>query len=520
MHDLPSPVLDYLHAFTRETRSPAYLQIDLKGRVRGWGGALTTYGITGLRRGLPVESRVDFLGGLLPLDTSPLCLPCVETVSGIFADIHLFPAGNRVWVLLLDATTEEAQRRLLQQKVNEFNLVQEREGAVSASSGGREATGEGQARPDAARNAPAYTLFAALDTIVLERLPDGAFRLIGAMPPWFRHFHPAIADGQEELRPDRTFLFLENFLIDAELFWAERRSGVLKSGIWSETDPMGVEHFLEASAVWWDQRRILLIAFPKFDYEEKQRIIQRARENRLRYHDFDKEIQKRDILLHCIVHDLAGPLTAMLAYFALLDFEHLTPKAKGYVRLGIQQATRQQALIQQILDIFAMEMGALEAYTLDYAQAPDVATCMKGVVEALLPAATLKEVQLQCSPSIELEEDWKVIGERSRLERVIFNLVENALRHGPTGSTVTLDGRVDEESVLVCVEDEGNGVPPEQVDTLFEKFSQGRGQNGKAGLGLYFCRIMVERWCGSIGYAPRPEGGSRFWFRLPRPRRP
>jgi signal transduction histidine kinase len=447
-------------------------------------------------------------------------LPCVETVSGIFADIHLFPADNRVWVLLLDATAEEAQRRLLQQKVHDFNLVQEREGGGSVRSGGRQAIAGRQSVPETPRSAPAYTLFAALDTVVLERLSDGAFRLIGAMPPWFRHFHPEVADGQEDLRPDRTFLFLENFLIDAELFWAEQRSGVLKSGIWSETDAAGDEYCLEASAVWWDQRRILLITFPKVDYEEKQRIIQRARENRLRYHDFDKEIQKRDILLHCIVHDLAGPLTAMLAYFALLDFEQLTPKAKGYVKLGIQQATRQQALIQQILDVFALEMETLEAYALDYAQAPDLARCIKGVVEALLPAATLKEIQLQWSPSIELEEDWKVIGEPSRLERVMFNLVENGLRHGPAGSTVSVDARVEEEAVLVYVEDEGNGVPPEQVSLLFEKFAQGRGQIGKAGLGLYFCRIMVERWGGSIGYTPRPGRGSRFWFRLPRPSRP
>jgi signal transduction histidine kinase len=118
-----------------------------------------------------------------------------------------------------------------------------------------------------------------------------------------------------------------------------------------------------------------------------------------------------------------------------------------------------------------------------------------------------------------LEEDWKVIGERSRLERVIFNLVENALRHGPAGSTVSVDARVDGGAVHVCVEDEGNGVPLEQVSGLFEKFAQGRGQIGKAGLGLYFCRIMVERWGGSIGYTPRPGRGSRFWFRLPRPSR-
>jgi signal transduction histidine kinase len=353
--------------------------------------------------------------------------------------------------------------------------------------------------------------------VVLERLQDGSFRLIGAVPDWFRRFHPNAAVRREGLRPDRTFLFLENFLIDAESFWLEQQPGQLKSGLWSEIDQVGDEYYLEASAVCWNQRKILLIAFPRVEYQEKQRIIQIGRENRLRYHRFDKDIQQRDILLHCIVHDLAGPLTAMLAYFALLDFESLTPKAKGFVKLGTQQAARQQSLIQQLLDVFSAEMGVLEAYTQDPALAPDVAGCVKEVVEALLPAAMLRKMQLRLAPDIEMGKDWKVVGEKSRLERVIFNLVENALRHGPSGSTVTVDVSLQGEAVLITVDDDGSGVPQDRVGTLFEKFSQGRERAGKAGLGLYFCRIMVERWGGSIGYGPRLEGGSRFWFRLPRP---
>jgi signal transduction histidine kinase len=155
---------------------------------------------------------------------------------------------------------------------------------------------------------------------------------------------------------------------------------------------------------------------------------------------------------------------------------------------------------------------------LDFGQAPDAASSVKEVTEALLPAAMLKNMQLRLAPHIEMEQDWKVVGEKSRLERVIFNLVENALRHGPPDSTVTVDVRADGGNVLISVDDAGRGVPAESVSTLFEKFSQGGRHVGKAGLGLYFCRITVEHWGGSIGYTPRPEGGSRFWLRLPRPR--
>jgi len=53
------------------------------------------------------------------------------------------------------------------------------------------------------------------------------------------------------------------------------------------------------------------------------------------------------------------------------------------------------------------------------------------------------------------------------------------------------------------------------VGTMFEKFSQARANTGKVGLGLYFCRITIESWGGTIGYTPRATGGAQFWFRLP-----
>jgi hypothetical protein len=115
-----------------------------------------------------------------------------------------------------------------------------------------------------------------------------------------------------------------------------------------------------------------------------------------------------------------------------------------------------------------------------------------------------------------MAQDWKVVGENSRLERVLFNLVENAFRHSPLGSTVTVDVNQDGKFILFTVDDEGPGVPEDISKNLFQKFAQGREKSGKAGLGLYFCRITVERWGGSIGYSTRPKGGSCFWFRLPR----
>jgi signal transduction histidine kinase len=195
----------------------------------------------------------------------------------------------------------------------------------------------------------------------------------------------------------------------------------------------------------------------------------------------------------------------------------LTAAGQKAVEICLLQASRQKALIQQILDVFAAEVGAFETAAHDPAHAPDMVWCAQAVVEALRPSCVRNQVTLQLAPDIDVAAEWRVVGEASRLERVIFNLVDNALRHSPVGSAVTVDIAADEVGVFVTVDDEGPGVPPDLMGTMFEKFSQARVQPGQAGLGLYFCRITIEGWGGTIGYSPRATGGARFWFRLPRP---
>ena len=360
-------------------------------------------------------------------------------------------------------------------------------------------------------------MFAALDTVIMECMADGTFRLLSAVPAWFTRLYPASAAQQEGLQPGQVFPFLANFLIDAEQFWRAQGTGQLKSGPWRENDLVGQEYALEASAFCLDHHRILCMAFPHSAFSEKQSIVQKAREERLAHIQLQKEIEKKDILLHCMVHDLAGPLTSIVGSLACLDEEELTSDGRECLEISMRQASRQQRLIQQILDVFAAEMGPIESFAHDAAHAPDAAQCAQDVVQALVPAGAAQDVKLQMAGSVDLAADWQVVGEQSRLERVIFNLVENALRYSPSGSVVTVSVAQVESDVLVAVDDEGAGIPPDVLGTLFETFAQGKGHQGKAGLGLYFCRMTVEHWGGSIGCTPRATGGTRFWFRLPKP---
>jgi signal transduction histidine kinase len=249
---------------------------------------------------------------------------------------------------------------------------------------------------------------------------------------------------------------------------------------------------------------------------QRQQLQQKGNELSLSYQRLVKEIQKKEILLHAIVHDLAGPLMGIRGGFELLASEQLSPQGRELLDLGLRQASRQEQLIRDILQAFSAEVEALEAFTLDPARAPDAALCAREVIAALRPAFEINQVQL----ALETPDgsDFRVVGEKSRLERVISNLVENALRHSPPRSKVTIGCRIDPPHVLITIDDEGPGVPDALAAGLFQKFTQIPGKKaGKIGLGLYFCRLTVEHWGGTIGHETRSTGGSRFWFRLPRP---
>lgn len=119
---LPKAISDYIAQLTVDNRSPAYFCATKDGRLSSWGGKLSFYGFTNLQQGEYIDTQILFLAGLLPLNNFPALLPCVEMESGKYADVHLFSTSEGDWVLLLDATWDESQRSLFQQKGNTLSL--------------------------------------------------------------------------------------------------------------------------------------------------------------------------------------------------------------------------------------------------------------------------------------------------------------------------------------------------------------------------------------------------------------
>jgi two-component system sensor histidine kinase KdpD len=103
------------------------------------------------------------------------------------------------------------------------------------------------------------------------------------------------------------------------------------------------------------------------------------------------------------------------------------------------------------------------------------------------------------------------------IERVFVNLLENASKYTPAGSTVTLSAEVADDRVNVSVSDNGPGLPKGREEAVFQKFARGERESATpgVGLGLAICRAIVEAHQGKIVGANRPGGGAVFTFTLP-----
>jgi signal transduction histidine kinase len=366
------------------------------------------------------------------------------------------------------------------------------------------------------------SILAALEKLVLERRGDGSFVVRDEPPRWLRRLGFDAARG-EPLDLERL-PFLEAFLPEAEAAWTGPDNHV-DSGCWTEVTADGEELHLEATALQVGRADVLVITRDDTRYFERRRVLQRARELRFAHDALSREIERKDVLIHCIVHDLAGPLNSILGALSLLEEQALPGTGADLVRVALNASLRQRELIRDILDVFAAERSARDVVHEDSSTAPDLCSAVAAVADALTPMAASRGVRFpppvrvaagEARPVSREGPPVRIVGEERRLSRVLFNLVENALRFTPTGKSVRVLLHDEPGAARLVVEDEGPGVPPAVAAHLFQKLARGRDPAAGTGLGLYFCRITVESWGGTIGYEARPEGGSRFWVLLRR----
>jgi PAS domain-containing protein len=122
MAELPGPVRDFIDALTEDLLAPAFMLVSDDGGLSEWGGALESYGISGLEEKMQVADHFPFLSGILPVDSGGVFLPNVQTRTDVFADIYFFNRPQGTWILLLDATANVKTRQTLQQRAYDVSL--------------------------------------------------------------------------------------------------------------------------------------------------------------------------------------------------------------------------------------------------------------------------------------------------------------------------------------------------------------------------------------------------------------
>jgi signal transduction histidine kinase/CheY-like chemotaxis protein/HPt (histidine-containing phosphotransfer) domain-containing protein len=354
-----------------------------------------------------------------------------------------------------------------------------------------------------------------LGFVLLEHKGHGQFELLSPAPTWLTELW--------ELPPRNLPIpiaekspFLENFLFEADAFWDSNRKGICQSETWVEKSPAGREIPLEAIALQWEGKCYLALHSAEPQFQERFQLLQTARNSLLDHERLQREIQKKEILLHCIIHDLSQPLSVMSVAFDCMTGEQISSRGKSLLELGKKAGDQQSTMIRDILQVFSADLKASLIAENQTTSAPDLLACAESVLKAFTPVYAAKGVRLQLAEGADKQAQWPVNGEATRIERIFSNLLENALRYTPAGSAVTIALAHDGGFVRAFVDDEGPGLPADlSPSQIFALFSKGKENGGKAGLGLYFCRLTVERWGGTIGCENLPHKGSRFWFRLP-----
>jgi signal transduction histidine kinase len=229
-----------------------------------------------------------------------------------------------------------------------------------------------------------------------------------------------------------------------------------------------------------------------------------------------RELEKvRDDLMKMIVHDLKTPLTSIIATLEMLadgDLGPLGVPQQGALRDTENKAQELLHLIEDLLEVARIEETSI---ALD--------------LEPLAPEALIHEImndwalrlqQERATTKIEITADAPTfMADRALLKRVFGNLIQNSLLHSSTAVELRMFARTDPRGVLFTVADNGPGIPPQYHEVIFHKFERVKTPNvprvRSSGLGLAFCRLIVEAHGGRIWVQSTEGAGSAFHIVLP-----
>lgn len=222
--------------------------------------------------------------------------------------------------------------------------------------------------------------------------------------------------------------------------------------------------------------------------------------------------QLKSSLISNVSHELRTPLTSILLLVSSLAEEESVrrdPEVLEMLNLIKQESQRLSVLISDLLDY-----SRLESDKTPWVLVPvDLRSLCQQVDQGIRPLYAQKKQSLvwNLPPDLPL-----ALGIPERITQVLVNLLTNAHKFSPAGAPVKVAVIPAPDFVHIAVVDQGNGIPAEEIERIFERFAQVRGTQGGTGLGLAICREIVHRLGGEIGVDSTLGKGSCFWFTLRR----
>jgi two-component system sensor histidine kinase KdpD len=219
----------------------------------------------------------------------------------------------------------------------------------------------------------------------------------------------------------------------------------------------------------------------------------------------------RNTLLASISHDLRTPLSAIAGAGSLIAQPEYALNADRRSTLGhlIERKARDMSqLLTNVLELMQMEFGS-GAVRADWHAIDDLVALALRTNEARLAQW---RIAVNVPSGLPL-----ILVEASLIVQILSNLLENAAKYTPPGTTITISADAQDRNVLVTVADDGPGLPPGDPDRLFEKFQRGHSESNivGVGLGLAICRAAARLHGGDIRAMDNPGGGARFEITLP-----
>jgi signal transduction histidine kinase len=218
----------------------------------------------------------------------------------------------------------------------------------------------------------------------------------------------------------------------------------------------------------------------------------------------------KDEFLAILSHELRTPLNAILGWARMLRLRPEDQDTADRALTAIERNAESQArLVEDLLDMARIVTGKLKLNI----EPIEIAAVAEAALDAVRPAADAKGVQL----TARLDAGrLPARGDAARLQQVVWNLLTNAVKFTPSGGHVELLASSSNDLITICVQDDGEGIGPELLPHIFNRYRQGQNPVSGLGLGLAIAREVIELHGGSlVAHSDGVGRGARFEMRLP-----